>query len=415
MKARSLVSLLLFLVLAACSPNATPANAPESQPAAPQPEPDEPPPTQPVPPTQTVTPPAESDTSAVVWAKSFTGPDYGAFFDLIQLANGNLITVGATNHLHFPPFSGDVLIMQLSPEGETIWEETWGGDGYEQAWAVTPAADGGYLIFGETDSYGAGDRDFFLLKTDPTGSEEWFRTYGGPLREWPFGMRQLSNGDLLMFGLTEADESRQQYAVRTRQDGEILWEYIGQRSRADEEIVLDAIDRGDDGILLIVNADEDAKLVSLDQGGDLLWEKRFEIPGWQYFSKAVLVEGGDLLLAGFWMDDGPPRQADTWLARCTADGEILWEEVFGDPNDNDYAQSLIRLSDDTFLIGGLGIGMPLTQVDKNGNILWQYAPMGSGTYNAGGLLETKKGILAAGFIMLVNGRSYDAILVEIDK
>ncbi|MFN2143802.1 MAG: hypothetical protein ACK2T7_00540, partial [Anaerolineales bacterium] len=177
---------------------------------------------------------------------------------------------------------------------------------------------------------------------------------------------------------------------------------------------LDAVELETAEILLIVNADEDAKLVSLDQEGSPQWEKRFEIPGWQFFSTGVSVEGGDLLLAGFWMNDGPPSQVDTWLARCTAKGEIVWEKTFGNPDDNDYAQSLIELSDGNYLIGGLGNGMPLTQIDADGNILWQQRPLESGTYNAGALLETNEGILAAGFIMLVNGRSYDAILALIE-
>lgn len=415
MKIHLLVFLLLIQVLTACSPSANPANNPDPQPVTPRPEQVEAQPTKPVSLTPTNTPPGEYDTSGLVWSKSFTGSEFGAFFDLIQLADGDYIVVGATNHLHVPPYSGDALLIQLSPEGEIVWEKTWGGDGYEQAWAVYPAEEDGYFIFGETNSVGAGDRDFFLLKTSPDGTEEWSRTYGGAFREWPFGMLRLSNGDLLMFGFTEIeDQTHQQYAVRAGTDGEILWEYVGQSSSAKEEIILDAIEIEGTEILLIVNTDEDAKLVSLDQEGTLQWEKRFEIPGWQYFSKAAPIEGGDLLLAGFWMTAGSPNQADTWLARCTTSGEIIWEKTFGDTNDNDYAQSLVGLSDGTFLIGGLGQGMPFVLVDENGHILWQQAPLGSGVFGAAALLETENGVLAAGLINLVNGRSYDAVLVEIN-
>jgi hypothetical protein len=78
------------------------------------------------------------------------------------------------------------------------------------------AEDRGYYIFGETDSYGAGDRDFFLLKSTADGTEEWFKTYGGSGREWPYGMLRLSNGDLLIYGFTEPEvgNDRNQYALR---------------------------------------------------------------------------------------------------------------------------------------------------------------------------------------------------------
>ncbi|MBN2045698.1 MAG: hypothetical protein JW757_11800 [Anaerolineales bacterium] len=415
MKNRLSVILLLILTLTACIPtNKNPENG-----ANPPPDksPTNPIKTQPFG-TQDTSPAAQptnmGDSLEVSWVKSFTGPDYGAFFDLIRAEDDNLIVVGATNHRHMPPYSGDSLILKLSPAGEIIWEKTWGGEGYEQAWEISPAEDGGYLIFGETDSYGAGDRDFFLLKTDQEGIQESFRTYGGSLREWPFGMLSLSNGDLLLYGLTELDDGtgRNEYAVRVGNSGDVIWEHIGEG--LGEELVLDALEIRENEIILVVSADEDAKLVTLDKDGHLLRENLFEIPGWQYFSTIAPIDGGDLILAGFWMKDGPPRQADTWLMRCTSDAKVIWEKTLGDPKNDDYAQSLIRLADGNFLIGGLGEGMPLTLVDEHGGILWQQSLLGSGVYLADALLEQEAGFLAAGFVQLINGQSYDAILVQMN-
>jgi dipeptidyl aminopeptidase/acylaminoacyl peptidase len=135
------------------------------------------------------------------WIRMFEGPDYGAFFDIALTEDGNVLAVGATNYLHLPPYSGDVLLMKLNLAGDVLWKRTWGGAGYEQAISVGLAGDGGTYVFGETDSYGAGGRDFFLLKTTEDGSEDWFKTYGGPGREWPYGM----------------------LLIRADQDGKVLW------------------------------------------------------------------------------------------------------------------------------------------------------------------------------------------------
>jgi hypothetical protein len=161
------------------------------------------------------------------WIRTFEGPDYGAFFDIVLTGDGNVLAVGATNHVHVPPYSGDVLLMELTLDGNVSWERTWGGDGYEQAVSVALARDGGAYIFGETDSHGAGDRDFFLLKVSEDGSEEWFKTYGGSGREWPYGMLRLADGDLLIYGFTEpgTGRDRDQYALRLAPDGEVIWEY----------------------------------------------------------------------------------------------------------------------------------------------------------------------------------------------
>ena len=347
------------------------------------------------------------------WMKSFEGPNYGAFFDAVLTDDGNVLAVGATNHLHLAPYSGDALFMLLTLDGDVLWEKTWGGDGYEQAFSVVPADDGGYYIFGETDSYGAGNRDFFLLKITEDGSEEWFQTYGKAYREWPYGMLQLSNRDLLIYGFTESlvDKERNQFALRVGADGKVIWEYTIESS--EEELVIDAIETAEGDLVLAVIIGEDGALVKLDADGNLQWEKRYKLAGWQFASQIIQTDDGGFLLAGFSMS--PNQQVDTWLIHCTSTGELEWEKSFGNPAYDDYAQSLIRLKDGTYLIGGLGNGMPLSRIDEEGNVFWQRSLVGTAVHGAEALIELEDGrYLIAGFIQITNGRSYDAIILRTD-
>ena len=355
------------------------------------------------------------------WIKKFEGSEYGAFFDITLTDDGNALAVGATNHLHFPPYSGDALFIKLSLDGDVLWEQTWGGEGYEQAWAVTPAeacteqseCDGGYYIFGETDSYGAGDRDFFLLKVTEDGSEEWFKTYGEAHREWPYGMLQLSNGDLLIYGFTESETTRErnQYVLRVGKDGSVIWEYTVESP--EEELVLDALETAEGDLVLAVGIASDGKLVRLDANGQGQWEKRYELPGWQFASQVAQTEDGGFLLAGFAMSSN--QQADTWLAHCTSTGEMEWETSIGNSSFDDYANSMIQLKDGTYLIGGLGNGMLLTNIAEDGSILWERSLAGTAVYGARGLIQLEDGgFLVAGFIQISNGRSYDAIMLRTD-
>lgn len=391
--AGSIALIALILLLAGCAPvgTATPTAIPPSP----------------------VSLAPTSAPSSLTWVKTFEGPNYGAFFDIVLTPDGNVLVVGATNHLHVAPYSGDALFMKLTLGGDVLWEKTWGGDGYEQAWSVTPAEDGGYYIFGETDSYGAGDRDFFLLKIDKDGVNEWVRTFGREKREWPYGMLRLSNGDLLIHGFTTSVISgkRNPYAVRVQSNGDIIWEYTVESP--EEELVLDAIETPEGDLVLVENIAEDGKLVKLDPAGNLQWEQRYKLPGWQYASQIIQTDDGGFLLAGFAMS--PSQKADTWLAHCDATGELEWERSFGNPAIDDYAISMIRLGDGTYLIGGLGSGMPLTRIDEEGNVLWQQSLAGSRVHGAAGLIELEDGgFLVAGFIQISNGRSYDAILLRTD-
>jgi hypothetical protein len=352
---------------------------------------------------------------ANTWIRTFEGPNYGALFDIVLTGNGSILAVGATNHVHVPPYSGDALLMKLSLEGDVLWERTWGGDGYEQAFSVVRAEDGGYYVFGETDSYGAGDRDFFLLKIADDGGEEWFKTYGRDHREWPYGMLRLSNGELLIYGLTEpgVGNDRDQYGLRLRPDGQIVWEYAVPSPG--EELVLDALEMAEGDLVLAVAVEEDGELVKLDAGGNIRWTQRYELAGWQYASQVAETADGGFLLAGFAMSSGSRRQADTWIAHCSATGELEWEKSFGDPANDDYAHSLIQLSDGTYLVGGIGDGVLLSRVDQDGNLLWRRSLVGQSVYGASGLIELEDGgYLVAGFIQITNGRSYDAILLRTD-
>ena len=401
------VCIILTVLLAACETAPTPSHSETI-----------PPTTMPLPTNTSITgnetiPTSPETTSNLVntWVRTFEGPDYGALFDIVLTPDGNVFAVGTTNHLHFPPYSGDALIMKLTLDGDVLWEKTWGGEGYEQAWAVTLAEDGGYYVFGETDSYGAGDRDFFILKITEDGNEEWYRTYGYAYREWPYGMLQLSNGDLLLYGFTESVTSRErnQYVLRVGKDGSVIWEYTVESP--EEELVLDALETGEGDLVLAVGIASDGKLVKLDANGQSQWERRYELPGWQFASQVAQTEDGGFLLAGFVMGSG--SQADTWLAHCTSTGELEWETSFGNPSFDDYANSMIQLKDGTYLIGKIGNGMLLTHIDEDGNILWERSLVGTAVYGARELIQLEDGgFLVAGFIQIRNGRSYDAILLR---
>jgi outer membrane protein assembly factor BamB len=229
-------------------------------------------------------------------------------------------------------------------------------------------------------------------------------------------MLRLSNGELLVYGFSERGGSgdRDQYALRVEPDGEVIWEYTV--AGPGEELVVDALETAEGNLVLAVIVEQDGQLVKLNGDGDVLWAHRYELLGWQYASQVAETDSGAFLLAGFSMSSGSPRQADTWLARCTEAGELEWEKTFGDAAHDDYATSLLRLQDGTYLLGGIGNGMLISRVDQDGNVLWRRSLLGQRVYGSMALIEPEDGgYLVAGFIQIVNGRSYDAILLRTDS
>jgi len=68
-----------------------------------------------------------------------------------------------------------LLLSLISPAflfSQISFERTYGGDDWDCGYSVQQTADGGYVITGLTDSFGTGDNDVYLIKTDPEGNVE---------------------------------------------------------------------------------------------------------------------------------------------------------------------------------------------------------------------------------------------------
>ena len=80
--------------------------------------------------------------------------------------------------------------------------KTYGGISDDMARFVQQTSDGGYILVGYTDSFGAGDYDIFLIKTDANGNIQWAKTYGGTNKDGATSVQQTSDGGYILAGWT---------------------------------------------------------------------------------------------------------------------------------------------------------------------------------------------------------------------
>ncbi|MCP4580637.1 MAG: hypothetical protein GY839_03410 [candidate division Zixibacteria bacterium] len=68
---------------------------------------------------------------------------------------------------------------------DTQWTKQYGTEIHDEATAMHPTSDGGYILVGHTADW-RGDPDFisnaYLVKTDANGDTLWTQVYGNSLR-----------------------------------------------------------------------------------------------------------------------------------------------------------------------------------------------------------------------------------------
>lgn len=136
------------------------------------------------------------------WSKTYGGAnnDYGR--SVAQTSDGGFIITGAI----YPSFPGspDVYLVKTDVNGVESWSKTFGGVGFDRGQSVVQTSDGGYIIAGETSSSGAGGYDVYLIKTDSSGVEVWSKTFGGTSDDQGYSVVQTGDGGYILAGSTES-------------------------------------------------------------------------------------------------------------------------------------------------------------------------------------------------------------------
>jgi hypothetical protein len=162
----------------------------------------------------------------ILWTRTYGGtrPDWG--FSVQQTADTGYIITGTT--LSFGAGIYDVYLIKTNAAGDTLWTRTYGGTEYDIGHSVQQTADGGYIIAGQTGSFGAGNGDVYLIKTDASGDTMWTRTWGGTNDDLGYSVQQTADGGYIIAGSTYsfgagAPDSANVYLIKTDANGDTSW------------------------------------------------------------------------------------------------------------------------------------------------------------------------------------------------
>ena len=238
----------------------------------------------------------------ILWEKTFgaSGNDYAAFIQ--QTSEGGYILVGNTSS--FGVGDSDIWLIKLTTEGYIAMQKTYGGTGFDWAFCIRQTSDLGYIIAGETFSFGAGRNDVWLLKLDWKGDIGWQKSYGGGEFDWPSCVQVTTGGGYIV-------------AASTLSFG-----------------------AGEDDIWVLL----------LDSEGDISWQKTYGADGFDWPRCAQETTDGGYVVAGGTYSFGGGED-DLWLLKLNSSGEVSWQKAYGG-TDSDCANWLRQTADGGYVLAG---------------------------------------------------------------
>jgi len=308
----------------------------------------------------------------VPWSRTFGGSGQDVAYSAQQTSDGGYILAGSTSS--FGSGRDDAWLIKTDSFGNEEWSRTFGGSEDDLAQSVQQTSDGGYIFAGSTSSFGAGQEDAWLIKTDPRGNEEWARTFGGANSDSGSSVQQSSDGGYVVAGYT--------------------WSF-GAGSF-------------------------DAWLIKTDSRGNEEWSMRFGDTDYDWAHSVQQTSDGGYILAG-WTCSFGTGYSDAWLIRTDSRGNEEWSMRFGD-TDYDWAHSVQQTSDggyvltgSTFSFGAGEVDAWLIKADASGKEEWSKTFGGADPDGIRSVQQTSRGgYIVAGYACSFGAGSSDAWLIKTD-
>ena len=212
------------------------------------------------------------------WNQVFSTLNLDSAYSVIQTSDGGYAIVGGYTYAPGPP---DAWVIKTDSNGNQQWQRKVGGGSAEYGHCIQQTSDGGYIVAGYTDSFGAGLEDARLFKLDSAGNILWIQNYGGNLDDRGNSVRQTSDGGFIMAGFTESFGAGQAdvYLIKTDSSGNLVWSQTYGGSGDD---IGNSVRQTTDGGYAIFGTTDsygaggkDAYLIKTDSSGIKQWDDTY--------------------------------------------------------------------------------------------------------------------------------------------
>jgi hypothetical protein len=326
------------------------------------------------------------------WDRMYGGVADEWGFSVLQTSDGGYIFISSTGS--YGAGRDDLWIVKTNSTGVEQWNRTIGGTEDDFGFVIQPTTDNGFIITGYTKSFGTGTIDLWLVKTNNTGIEQWNRSFGGTGYEGGGSVVQTSDGGFIIAGVTNSFGAGKNDAwlIKTNSNGIEQWNRTfggpeddsgsSAQQTADGGFVIEGETRSYGAGL------NDLWLIRTNSNGKEQWNRTFGTSTWDYgMSGQKTADGGYVLLGltySYTVGGG-----DAWLIKTDSSGNEEWNVSFGGFN-SEYPYSVQQTADTGFIIAGqtysFGVGSGDMWLIKTGRLGDYYL---NGILNSNNLIQDR--------------------------
>ena len=327
----------------------------------------------------------------LMWSKTYGGSLDEKGADILATQDGGFVVTGYASSSDGDVSQNfgnqDFWVTKLNSSGNITWEKSFGFNGSDRAYAIIQTQDSGYLISGVLDvtaSAGQGNTrqnsnqahaggDYWAVKLDASGNQEWTKYFGGNLSDDPFGVVETNSGNFILVGASDSADvdisnnkgSYDFWAVSISSTGSLIWEKNFGGTQIDEahgivkttdnNFIIVGNTRSDDTDISANFGDSDLWLIKINESGNLIWEKSIGGASFDTASNISKSNNGYLISGSSRSENGfisnNYGQNDALVVNIDENGEVLWLKTIGG-SEFDFAYDVTQLNDGSIIAVG---------------------------------------------------------------
>ena len=375
------------------------------------------------------------------WSRNYGGQSSDPGGAVKATSDGGYLLTGMTYSYGFG--RGDLWLVKADSNGTEQWNKTFGGSNFDIGRSVLQTSDGGYIIAGSTQSFGAGKSNGWLVKTDRNGTEQWNRTFGGKSTDEATSVQQTDDGGYIFTGFTSSYKADGDiWLVRTNSSGYELWNKTFGKKGSDHGW---SVIRAKDGGFVVAGdidsyvpnndnpdlssdtgSDTDAWLIKTDKNGIEQWNTTIK-SGMDDSAKSVqqTMDGG-FILTGYTKanlyQDNPISKV--LLSKIEGNGTVDWRKIIDEKSSSgrNEGQAVLQTSGGDYIVAGYttfygdseGDALVL-MIDPKGNVQWIKSFGGQGSQSADSVQDVNNGgYVIAGNTNQLRGHGIDIWLMKLE-